>query len=54
MIIQRPCLSPYHISDKGDIMEFNRENTEKEFRERIVGLSGVFGPSGFEDEVANL
>ena len=35
-------------------MEFNRENTEKEFRERIVGLSGVFGPSGFEDEVAKL
>ena len=35
-------------------MEFNRENTEKEFRERIVGLSGVFGQSGFEDEVAKL
>ena len=29
-------------------MEFNREQIEKNFRERIKGLSSVFGPSGFE------
>lgn len=35
-------------------MKFNKELIEKEFRERIPGLSKVFGPSGFEDEVAKL
>ena len=36
------------------LMEFNREQIEKNFRERIIGLSSVFGPSGFEEEVAEL
>ena len=36
------------------LMEFNREQIEKNFRERIKGLSSVFGPSGFEEEVAEL
>ncbi len=35
-------------------MEFNREQIEKNFRQRIKGLSSVFGPSGFEEEVAEL
>ena len=35
-------------------MEFNRKQIEKNFRERIKGLSSVFGPSGFEEEVAEL
>ena len=36
------------------LMEFNRKQIEKNFRERIKGLSSVFGPSGFEEEVAEL
>mgnify|MGYP001791128562 FL=1 len=36
------------------LKEFNREQIEKNFRQRIKGLSSVFGPSGFEEEVAEL
>lgn len=35
-------------------MEFIREEIEMNFRQRIKKLSSVFGPSGFEEEVAEV